>query len=236
MNKMFTTAMAIAAVAGLASAAIETTAGYKEVSVSGTEFIGTPFASFTDTDVAATIGDIIGANGDKITVISAAGKKLFTATYSSSADPTGWYELEGCSNSYPLARGTAVQFVAGPSADNKLFMAGSLASEDVNVTLGAQNNFIANASAFSGTTLGDFVVSGDSYKPMGSDYFLVDGQKVVYLNQATAAKAGLSAGWYLKSALKTPKTAVSQNSTPIAVGKGFRCVLTTGATITVPGN
>lgn len=234
MNKMFTTAMAIAAVAGLASAAIETTAGYKEVSVSGTEFIGTPFASFTDTDVAATIGDIIGANGDKITVISAAGKKLFTATYSSSADPTGWYVEEACSNSYPLARGTAVQFVAG--SNSELFMAGSLVPEDVNVTLGAQNNFIANASAFSGTTLGDFVVSGDSYKPMGSDYFLVDGQKVVYLNQDTAAKAGLSAGWYLKSALKTPKTAVSQNSTPIAVGKGFRCVLTTGATITVPGN
>lgn len=234
MNKMLTTAMAIAAVAGLASAAIETTAGYKEVSVSGTEFIGTPFASFTDTDVAATIGDIIGANGDKITVISAAGKKLFTATYSSSADPAGWYVEEACSNSYPLARGTAVQFVAG--SNSELFMAGSLVSEDVNVTLGAQNNFIANASAFSGTTLGDFVVSGDSYKPMGSDYFLVNGNKVVYLNQATAAKAGLSAGWYLKSALKTPKTAVSQNSTPIAVGKGFRCVLTTGATITVPGN
>lgn len=232
MNKMFTTAMAIAAVAGLASADIETpTAGYKEVSVSGTEFIGTPFASFTSTNVAATIGDIIGTDGDKINVISAAGKKLFTATY----DTDGWYVDEACSNSYPLARGTAVQFVAGSNSD-KLFMAGSLVSEDVNVTLGAQNNFIANASAFSGTTLGDFVVSGDSYKPMGSDYFLVDGQKVVYLNEATASKAKLAAGWYLKSALKKPSTAVCQNSTQIAVGKGFRCVLTTGATITVPGN
>ena len=234
MNKMFTTAMAIAAVAGLASADISTTAGYKEVSVTGSDFIGTPFANYEDSEAAATLGDIIGQSGDSIKVISAGGKTLFTATYGTSPS-AGWYDGAGCSNAFPLARGTSVHFTANGDSST-LFMAGSLATNDtVTVNLGAQNNFVANASPFSAKTLGNFVVSGAGYKPMGSDYFFVNGQKVVYLDQATAAKAKLAAGWYLKDALKNPATAVSQNGLEIPVGKGFRCVLKTGATITVPG-
>lgn len=243
MNKTFNMALAVAAAASMVCAEIETApAGY--VDVTGTSagvFVGTPFAGF-DGNVA-TLGDIDGSQlneaSDGIKVYSSVGKVLFSATYKTVNNVPGWYDINnGCSNSFPLARGTAIQLV---SNGNTITFAGRIAEGNVSVNLVKGHNYIANASPIS-RTLGDFIVAGSKYNPLGSDYIYVNGQKLVYLNSATASKAGLSAGWYLKSAITgtNPSSAVKQDTTAIAAGTGIRGYFTKAngtdaAVFTTPG-
>lgn len=247
MNKMFTTAMAIAAVAGLASATIETPpAGYVDVEgTAGGIFVGTPFLGFDG--AVATLGDIDGSaldpSTDLVKILSSSGKVLFSASYVSAANTNstksviGWYNGNGCSNAFPLVRGTAIQFV---SDGRTITIAGRLESGAVNVNLVRGHNFIANASPVD-KTLGDFIVTGANYK-YTSDYIAIGSTKYVYLDAAKAGRIQKDAGWYLRDVIigSNPGSAVSQNSVTIPAGTGIRGYFTKAdgtdaAVLTTPG-
>lgn len=242
MKKTLTAAIAIAATAGLSMAAIETApAGYAEsADTTAAQYVCNPFNSFSGN--APTLGDLDGSalnyGEDKIIIIGADGRKLFTAKYLfSGTENAGWYEDLGegygsvSSNSFPLARGTAVQFTGGSSA--KLFMAGPLNSADAEPPLRSGYSFVGNASAVTNNL--NAVVLGGNYK-FQNDYIILDNVKYVYL---PTARGSYEAGWYLRDYLLFKKDGASSElqNPALAPGKGF-IVYTkaAGATVTISAN
>lgn len=192
MNKMFTTAMAIAAVAGLASATIETpAAGYVEsASGSGTLFCNS-LTNFLGS--AMTLGDFspVGfGSSDTIKVIGAEGKALFSAIYSEG----NWYDATDnnptvSSNSFPIARGEAIQI---NSASGKLFVSGPLMNEDAGRTATGGYLLLGNAAPVA-KALKDFTVDA-GFSPTGGDYFNFNGTKYVVYKGHWFTKANFDAG------------------------------------------
>lgn len=235
MNKTFTAAIAITAVAGLASAEIATDpAGY--VDVAGTEsgqFVANPFGSFTGNPT--TLGDIDGSNlnsGSTITIISDKGKKLFDAAYRTDVVDVGWWVIrDGGSygdftNSHPIARGEAIMFNGN---NDVITMAGTLNNNGASVNLVKGHNFVGNVVAVN-KPLSQFAVTGWT---LNKDYLYVNDVKYTYLAKA---KAGLSAGWYLYSDIKEGKTnATPQNSVIVPPGVGMHIYCYKAGTITLPG-
>lgn len=244
MNKTFTAAIAITAVAGLASAAIETApAGY--VDMTGTEsggFVANPFDSFTSGN-NPTLGDLDGSElspeNSYITVISEAGKKLFTAVYRKSANPVGWYPLDDsagsgygdCTNSHPLARGEAIQFAS--KSGETLTFAGPLNTNGVTIALAKGNNFVGNVLP-TPISLGQIVPINFT---LNKDYLLLNGVKYAYLAPAKAAQLKMTAGWYLYDDIKSGSTSIDckNEKVSIAPGVGFRTYAYKAGSITLPG-
>jgi hypothetical protein len=182
MNKTFTAAIAITAVVGLASAAIETApAGYvdKEGVTTGT-LVCNPFESF-DT-ASPTLGDIDGsnlANGDYIAVISAGGQitKYFWQN-------NVWKDKDGAdASSTALARGDAIQFVGTPSNEltsYPLVFSGPLATNAVpEKTANVGYTVVGNAAPVA-KPLSAFSITGNY--DYNRDYVNLNGTKYIYKN------------------------------------------------------
>jgi hypothetical protein len=240
MNKTFTAAIAITAVAGLASADIATDpAGYIPVSGSSSEIlVCNPFNSFSEG--ATTLRDIDGSElgeNDTICIISTSGKKSLTLTWQNKDETypeDGWY-VEGAtvsSNDYPLARGTSILFKSPANKD--IVFAGPLAvSQDVEKPLTAGTYApVGNISIDpDGKTLGDFEFIGCDY---AKDYIVNSGTKYVYYG----------GHWYSKADFLSQGTAATkQDSTPIdpcggiavVCGTAKRGLSRSGLSIKLPG-
>lgn len=240
MNKTFTAAIAITAVAGLTSAEIATApAGYIPVSGSSAEkLVCNPFESFSEG--ATTLGDIDGAElgeNDTICIISTSGKKSLTLTWETkdeSHPEDGWY-VEGAtvsSNDYPLARGTSILFKSPANKD--IVFAGPLAvSQDVETPLAAGAYVpVGNISIDPvGKTLGDFEFNGCDY---AKDYIVHNGTKYVYYGGHWYAKADfLSSG---TAATKMDSTAIVPcGGIAVVCGAAKRGLTRSGLSIKIPG-
>ena len=217
MKKTFTATLALSALASLALAtSIDTpAAGYIEMTGSSSaQLVSNPFWSFTN-DVM-TLGDIDGSlldSGDAIKVINSNGKVLFAAGWYDGA----WYDFSdnnhvASSNSFPLARGTSIQFVS----DNgkSLVFSGVLTNVDATVTYTAKGNVFAGNVSPVAKTLAS--LSFSNFRP---DYDFVDvgGEKYVYV-----PKKGK---WYKRSDYQNATSysgLTDYSSTSIAAGQGVR--------------
>lgn len=247
MKKTLTMSLALAGIAGLALAevTIETApAGYIEKAGSAAALlVSNPFGSLTG--AVPTLGDLDGSSltaNDYVKIISEKGKTLFTAKYSASATPAGWYDGESCSNAFPLARGTSIQFYS-PNGGGTLVIAGLVQNGGEALTLVTGHNFIGNVSA-KRIYLRDISVS--AFAPLGGEYAMVNNTKVVWVPSAVARRVGLCQGWYLYSDINGshPENATDIMGSEAAgtgwfinAGEGFRVYVkkSAGATITLPG-
>lgn len=196
MNKMFTTAMAIAAVAGLASADIETSpAGFVESATgSGTLFCNS-LTNFAGS--AMTLGDFTAidfGSADSISVIGESGKKLFSAKYSTSGGY--WYNSSvvnpsagDSSNSFPIARGESIQI---QSATGKLFVSGPMLNANATRTASDGYLLIGNVAPVA-KELKDFVV-GTGFNAGYGDYISFNNVKYVFYKDHWFTKANFDAG------------------------------------------
>ena len=181
MNKTFTAAIAITAVAGLASAAIETApAGYVDkAGVTTGTLVCNPFLSF-ETSASPTLGDIDGsnlANGDYIAVISAGGQ--MTKYY---WHDDAWYTDKNAgttANGIALNRGDAIQFV-GSDASHPLVFAGPLAEDPVDAKTASVGYTIVGNAAPVAKPLSAFSISGNY--DYNKDYVNLKGTKYIYKN------------------------------------------------------
>ena len=221
MNKTFNMALAVAAAAGMVCAEIETApAGY--VDVAGGSFVSNPFDSFSG--AANTLADIdgsaVGLDAGYIRVISAKGKKLFDARYLTAenaasegkSEGAGWYVYANSAygaftNAHPLARGTSVQF---NGSEQTITMAGTLSTENVQVTLVNGHNFVGNVSPVAKPLTS---VSISNFDPDGGDYAYVNGVKYAYYED----------NWYnWNDFIAGTASPIADNAVTIAAGQGIR--------------
>lgn len=194
MNKMLTTAMAIAAVAGLASADIETSpAGFVESATgSGTLFCNS-LTNFAGS--AMTLGDFTAldfGSSDTIRIIGASGKVLFSAKYADG----NWYDSTEAnpteavsSNSFPIARGESIQI---QSASGKLFVSGPMLNANATRTASDGYLLIGNVAPVA-KKLKDFVV-GTGFNASYGDYISFNNVKYVVYGGHWLTKANFDAG------------------------------------------
>ena len=183
MNKTFTAAIAITAVAGLASAAIETApAGYVDKVAGGEQIlVCNPFLSFDTTASSMTLGDIDGSQmgeGGYIATITSAGKVTkyywYNNAWNTETDGTGTP-----SNDVELSRGDAIQFSAAGSAP--LVLAGPIATNVAEIAKGAQVGYtiVGNAAPVA-KPLSAFSITGNY--DYNKDYVNLNGTKYIYKN------------------------------------------------------
>lgn len=235
MKKTLTAAFAVAGLAGMAMATIETpAAGYADMTGASTaQYVCNPFNSFTN--AAPTLGDIDGSalasSTDYIKVISTAGSTVLTAKWRTVGDVTGWFDdRDVCQSGYALTRGNAIQFYGASGA--KLVIAGLLGEAKTFTLTANVQNWIGNTSPIA-KTVGDVVPS--SFNGRKDRAFFVDPStgtltQAAYYNQTAATKAGLAApGWYTVSGT----TAIGSWALP--AGQGFLMMPgTAGVTVTIP--
>ena len=242
MKKTLTAAFAIAGLAGMAMATIETpAAGYADFTgTSSAQYVCNPFTSFTNS--APTLGDIDGSalsSTDYIKVIDNAGNLVFRATWTTVGGVTGWYDTnDALRNGYALARGNAIQFY-GPSAA-KLVIAGYIGAANTFTLTANVQNWIGNTSPLA-KTVGNIVPSSFNTRKDAA-YFVNPSTgtltQAAYINATQAAKAGVSAGWYQKADIASQaalQAATSIDNWAIPSGQGFLLMPgTSGVTVTIP--
>lgn len=186
MNKTFTAAIAITAVAGLASAAIETApAGYVDRDAGGSQIlVSNPFNSF-ENGATTTLGDIDGENigNGKCIALVAANGHLTKLYWQGSATPPGWYDAQTggtCYNSTALARGDGILF--NGASECPLVFSGPIATEIVPAKSAVNGGYkvVGNASPVD-TTLSAFSIGGTGYD-YAKDYVTLRDTKYVYKN------------------------------------------------------
>lgn len=181
MNKTFTAAIAITAVAGLASAAIETApAGYVDKDANGSQIlVCNPFLSFDTTASSTTLGDIDGSGIGSAGYIAKIANDGKITKYWWHND--AWYTAqEGGteSNDVALNRGDAIQFSGAANA--LLVLAGPLAEDAVDAKTASVGYTIVGNAAPVAKPLSAFSISGNY--DYNKDYVNLKGTKYIYKN------------------------------------------------------
>lgn len=180
MNKTFTAAIAITAVAGLASAAIETApAGYVDKDAEGNQIlVCNPFLSFDTSASELTLGDIDGSlieNDSPYIAKISTGGKLSKYYWHDNA----WYDAQtggNLSNDVTLDRGDAIQFSG--KAGKPLVLAGPIATNSVSAKSATVGYTVVGNAAPVDKKLKDFVVGGNY--DYNKDYVNLGGTKYIF--------------------------------------------------------